>query len=95
LTAVASDCGALRWRLSGRVQGVYYRASTVQCARRLGLIGWAKNLPDGRVEVVAAGEAAALTTLTTWLWRGPPAARVGGMEIRPWEGSVPEEFVQR
>jgi acylphosphatase len=95
LTAVASDRRALRWRLSGRVQGVYYRASTVQCARRLGLIGWAKNLPDGRVEVVAAGETAALTALTTWLWGGPPAARVRGVEIRLWGGGVPEEFVQR
>jgi len=67
---------AQRHWISGRVQGVYFRASTRQQAVQLGLTGYAKNLADGRVEVVAAGDAAALQALQQWLWRGPPAAHV-------------------
>jgi acylphosphatase len=58
------------------VQGVWFRASTRQQADRLGLAGHALNLPDGRVEVVACGDAAALDTLAAWLWRGPELALV-------------------
>lgn len=67
---------AQRFLVSGRVQGVYFRASTRQQARQLGLTGYAKNLPDGRVEVLAVGEVTALNALNQWLWRGPPAASV-------------------
>jgi acylphosphatase len=62
--------------VSGRVQGVFYRASTREQALRLGLAGYAKNRLDGRVEVLASGEAAALDALERWLRQGPPAARV-------------------
>jgi acylphosphatase len=62
--------------VSGLVQGVAFRASTVQEARRLGLRGWVRNLPDGRVEAEAEGERAALEALAAWCRRGPPAARV-------------------
>ncbi len=65
-----------RFIVSGRVQGVYFRASTRNQALRLGLVGYVKNLPDGRVEVQASGEAAAVDALATWLWQGPPAAQV-------------------
>jgi len=65
-----------RFLISGRVQGVWFRASTRQQADRLGLAGHALNLPDGRVEVVACGDAAALDTLAAWLWRGPELALV-------------------
>ena len=65
-----------RFLVSGRVQGVHFRASTRERARALGLAGYAKNLADGRVEVVAVGEAAALAGLERWLHEGPPAARV-------------------
>ena len=65
-----------RFIISGRVQGVFYRASTREQALRLDLTGHAKNLPDGRVEVLASGSADALDALQHWLWRGPPAARV-------------------
>jgi acylphosphatase len=78
--------------VSGRVQGVYYRAATADQARRLALRGWVKNLPDGRVEVVAAGPADALTELTGWLWEGPPAARVDGVQVEQWPGAVPAGF---
>ena len=61
---------------SGRVQGVFYRASTRDQALALGLAGYAKNLPDGRVEVLATGTAAALDALERWMRQGPPAAKV-------------------
>ncbi len=66
--------------VSGRVQGVFFRQSTADTARRLGLRGWVRNLPDGRVEAEAEGERAALETLVEWCRRGPPAARVDALE---------------
>ncbi len=66
----------MRFLVSGRVQGVYFRGATQMTAQRLGLCGFAKNLPDGRVEVIACGESASLEQLQRWLWRGPPHARV-------------------
>lgn len=65
-----------RCLISGRVQGVWFRAATQQQARHLGLTGHAINLPDGRVEVVACGRQQALDDLETWLWQGPELARV-------------------
>ncbi|MGC1549635.1 MAG: acylphosphatase [Rhodanobacter sp.] len=65
-----------RFLVSGRVQGVFYRASTREQALGLGLVGYAKNLPDGRVEVLASGTAEALDTLERWLSHGPAGARV-------------------
>ena len=67
---------AARFLVAGRVQGVFFRASTRQEALRLGLSGHAKNLPDGRVEVLAIGDAAAIAALERWLAQGPPTARV-------------------
>lgn len=60
----------------GKVQGVWFRASTGEQALRLGLIGHARNLADGSVEVLAAGDADALDALERWLRVGPPLARV-------------------
>ncbi len=65
--------------VSGLVQGVFYRQSTVEEARRLGLAGWVRNLPDGRVEVLAEGGKGALEALVRFCERGPPAARVEGL----------------
>ena len=67
---------AVRFLVSGRVQGVFYRASAREQALALGLSGYARNLPDGRVEVLASGSEAAIETFEGWLWRGPAAARV-------------------
>lgn len=69
-----------RFLISGKVQGVFFRASTRQHADRLGLAGRAVNLDDGRVEVVACGDEDALEELEQWLHQGPPSARVSGVE---------------
>jgi acylphosphatase len=91
-TPAAGPNAAVRYLVAGRVQGVYYRAAAAEVARRLELGGWAKNLPDGRVEVVAAGAMEKLTELAGWLWKGPPAARVDSVQVERWEGRVPSSF---
>lgn len=70
-----------RCLVSGRVQGVFFRASTASQAQRLGVTGYAVNLPDGRVEVLACGASHAVIELCHWLRHGPPAARVDDLEI--------------
>lgn len=62
--------------MTGRVQGVSYRATTADEAERLGLVGWVRNLPDGSVELEAEGEPARVAELLRWCEHGPPAARV-------------------
>jgi acylphosphatase len=76
-----SDRVARRCLVSGRVQGVFYRASTRQRALALGVTGYARNLADGRVEVLACGESAAVQALCDWLWTGSPASQVTSVEI--------------
>lgn len=75
--------------VSGLVQGVFYRASTEAEAKRLGLTGWVRNLPDGRVEAVAEGPEDALADLCQWAEQGPPAARVDRVE-RAWQAATGE-----
>jgi acylphosphatase len=85
--------GSARFLVSGKVQGVCFRAATRDEALRLGLRGHARNLPDGRVEVLAAGQGAALDALMQWLQRGPPLARVVGVERRDTDnGTVAAGF---
>jgi acylphosphatase len=62
--------------VSGRVQGVAYRASTAAEARRLGLVGWVKNRVDGAVELEVEGDADRVALLLGWCEHGPPSARV-------------------
>lgn len=81
-----------RCLVSGRVQGVFFRASTQREAQKLGLTGHAYNLPDGSVEVLACGEAAAVEQLRDWLWQGPPAAAVTNVECRRIEVPTPMRF---
>ena len=77
-------------KVNGRVQGVYFRASTVEEARRLCLTGWVMNCPGSSVEVVAEGEREQLEKLVSWCRSGPSGARV--REVRAeWEASK-EEF---
>ena len=81
-----ADVGA-RFLVSGKVQGVLFRASAREQARRLELRGHARNLPDGRVEVLAVGDPAAVDALAIWLSHGPLMARVDSVE-RELAGSV-------
>jgi acylphosphatase len=71
---------ASRFLVTGKVQGVFFRASTRIEADRLGLDGYARNLPDGRVEVLVVGAEDAVRELGQWLQRGPPQARVDTVE---------------
>ncbi|OOC10357.1 MULTISPECIES: acylphosphatase [Thioalkalivibrio] len=90
----ANDNRARRWRVSGRVQGVFFRASTQKQARPLGLTGHARNLPDGSVEVLAVGSPEALDRLGTWLQEGPRQARVDDLQVEdvPIPQPPPERF---
>jgi len=82
--------------VSGKVQGVWFRASTVDVATKLKLKGWVRNLPDGRVEIVAEGKKEALDRLIEWCHEGPPLAIVDDVEI-VWEEYKGEflDFCQR
>ena len=67
--------------VSGRVQGVYYRGSAQARARELGITGYARNLVDGRVKVLACGDSIRVRTLIEWLWVGPTAASVTSVAV--------------
>jgi len=94
------DMSVMKTRLChvhGKVQGVFFRASTARVARDLGVTGYARNLPDGRVEVLAVGEEMAVEQLCSWLGQGPPRARVDKVECELLAsvpgGYVPGEFI--
>jgi len=71
----------IRAIVSGRVQGVSYRASTAREASRLGLVGWVKNRSDGRVELEAQGPDDKVGALVAWCHQGPPAASVSDVAV--------------
>lgn len=78
----------VRFIVRGKVQGVWFRASTRDQALALGLRGHARNLAGGDVEVLAVGDAAAVERLAEWLQRGPPLARVD--QLQRFEAEVDE-----
>lgn len=82
----------VRCRVEGRVQGVFFRASTRREAQQLSISGYARNLPDGRVEVLACGSESAVVQLKEWLWVGPSAARVTAVECEPALAEPPAGF---
>ncbi len=82
----------IRCIVSGRVQGVWFRASTQQRAEQLGISGSARNLADGSVEVVACGEDEALERLRDWLSQGPELAQVTEVVCEPFEMQSPHGF---
>ncbi|MGB5210933.1 MAG: acylphosphatase [Gammaproteobacteria bacterium] len=90
-----NDAVCVRCLVSGRVQGVFFRASTAREAKALGVNGHAINLADGRVEVLICGKAAAVETLCRWLETGPPGARVDSVKITDADlaGAEPTGFV--
>ncbi len=73
----------LRLHITGRVQGVWYRGATEAEARRLGVAGWVRNLPDGSVEAMIEGEPSAVRALADWCRCGPPGARVRDVTEQP------------
>ena len=83
-----------RYYVAGRVQGVFFRARTAEEGRRLGLQGWVRNLPDGRVEVVACGSPESVSELGTWLTRGPSLAKVTRVDVNLEEPSQCESSVR-
>ncbi|MCW4151832.1 acylphosphatase [Halomonas sp. 18H] len=78
--------------VSGRVQGVCFRQATREQALIHGVVGYAHNLPDGRVEVLMCGDAESVKALGDWLWQGPPAAEVRHVELQTVEASPPDNF---
>jgi acylphosphatase len=90
---------ARRCFVSGLVQGVFFRASTRQQANELGISGYARNLPDGRVEVLIVGQMQAAERLIEWMKHGPPAARVNEVVVEELEleslNDVPVGFASR
>ncbi|MHB8680380.1 MAG: acylphosphatase [Rudaea sp.] len=81
-----------KFNVRGRVQGVFFRASTRNEAQRLGLTGYVKNLPDGSVEILACGNATAIDELERWLHIGPPAARVDTVTRKNIDVAAPAAF---
>ncbi len=71
-------------KISGIVQGVFFRVTMAEVARSHGVTGWVKNNPDGTVEAVAEGEEEDLKKVIEWCHKGPPMARVDGVEVE-WE----------
>lgn len=74
---------AVHFWVTGRVQGVYFRAHTKAKAEELGLTGWVRNLSNGRVEGLACGDKSSLDALTQWLANGPERAQVSHLELQP------------
>jgi|RhiMetdeSRZDD1v2_1073273.scaffolds.fasta_scaffold1695469_1 acylphosphatase len=83
------EAARVHLKINGRVQGVYFRASTVEQARLLGVTGWVMNCRDSSVEVIAEGEREQLEKLISWCRSGPPGAQV--KEVRAeWDTSKGE-----
>ncbi|HUL48239.1 MAG TPA: acylphosphatase [Steroidobacteraceae bacterium] len=80
--------------VGGRVQGVFYRATAARRARELGIRGHARNLPDGRVEVLACGDSEVVEEFVSWLWIGSSASQVTSVEASesPVSASLPSGF---
>ena len=76
-------------QIQGRVQGVFFRASSREKAHALGLTGWVRNRPDRQVEIVAEGQREALEALLAWCRAGPLLARVKSVKTE-WSGSTGE-----
>ena len=76
-----SENKQVRAVIKGRVQGVFYRASTKDAADDLGIKGWVRNLPDGSVEALFQGTPDTVSRMLDWCWQGPPASTVDDVII--------------
>ena len=76
--------------ISGRVQGVWFRASTRQKADQLGIKGWVRNTSDGRVEAVFEGQEELVREIVEWCYHGPPMAKVSNVEVKKQDST--EDF---
>jgi acylphosphatase len=85
----------VRLRVSGRVQGVGYRAWAIETARRLGLRGWVRNRADGSVELLATGSDQAVAAMIEAARAGPRAAQVGAVAVAYDEDDGAQEFAAR
>lgn len=81
-----------RFQVSGRVQGVFFRETTRGQAESLGLTGYAVNMANGRVEVLACGQSDQVERLAQWLWQGSAMARVSQVEELASDDPAPASF---
>jgi acylphosphatase len=82
-------------RITGRVQGVGFRAWMEQTAERLGVRGWVRNRRDGSVEAVIAGDTSKVDEMLTMCWQGPPAAKVDGVSVDDAQAPAGNRFESR
>ena len=78
--------GRAQVRVTGRVQGVFFRQATRETAERLGLSGWVRNLPDGSVEALFEGERLLVEEAVAWCRQGPPRAAVDSVAVEWLDG---------
>ncbi len=90
-----ADKYCMHCSVSGRVQGVFFRASAQQRAQELGLTGYARNLIDGRVEIYACGDQPSLNAFQDWLWQGPEYANVTSVQCEVQPYAVQQGFLIR
>jgi len=83
---------AARVHISGGVQGVFFRQTTAQMARIMGVCGWVRNIPDGRVEALFEGSKESVEEMIKWCWEGPPMARVDNVRVEWVEPKGYEDF---
>ncbi len=94
---VMAEQARLHVTISGRVQGVFFRAATRDEARARGLKGWVRNLPDGRVEALFEGDRRLLENMLIWCKKGPPFAHVTSVEVewQPYRGDLVDFLIMR
>ncbi|RYZ22199.1 MAG: acylphosphatase [Chitinophagaceae bacterium] len=86
---MATEIRTVQIRVTGKVQGVFYRATARAQAEALGLSGWVRNCPDGSVEALASGTEVQVAAFIEWCRRGPEKARVQEVQVSDFEGAAP------
>ena len=86
---------SVRARITGRVQGVGFRAFVEQAADRLGVSGWVRNRRDGSVEALIAGDTSKVDEMLTLCWQGPPAAKVDSVNVEDTSAPAGKGFAAK